>query len=281
MLICLCCYWGHSATQTHLVLLSVRILPDPDHQWRDCGRSSHDPVQDEGKAVLSPVSYLLLHVLHWLAEINNSALILKPCSHAMIYTRYVNLTHIQNLHPDVFLGMWTQLHLCKYTHEFNYTPAQTRCKGVYRVSTIKRPLFRAQEPKAPVTYCDHALSGVRRPLDYLHFRLLLQNRLVLETWYGWSTQGPLQVLLFFGQICPGADPGRGKNRSRGGPLLQETSSSDREATATNQMHSSDLETCGKKCCYFWFHSEVKFLMRFWRLFGLSQICLIYCNFYRF
>ena len=23
-----------------------------------------------------------------------------------------------------------------------------------------------------------------------------------ETWYGWSTQGPLQVLLFFGQIPP-------------------------------------------------------------------------------
>ena len=39
-------------------------------------------------------------------------------------------------------------------------------------------VFRAQEPKAPVTYCDHALSGVRRPLDYLHFRLLLQNRLM-------------------------------------------------------------------------------------------------------
>ena len=84
--------------------------------------------------------------------------------------------------------------------------------------------FRAQEPKAPVTYCDHALSGVRpsvvrRPLDYLHFRLLLQNRLMDfdETWYGWSTQGPLQVLLFFGQICPGADPGRGKNRSGGSP----------------------------------------------------------------
>ena len=54
-------------------------------------------------------------------------------------------------------------------------------------------LFRAQEPKAPVTYCDHALSGVRRlssvicrPLDYLHFRLLLQNLLMDfdETWYG-------------------------------------------------------------------------------------------------
>ena len=147
--------------------------------------------------------------------------------------------------------------------------------------------FRAQEPKAPVTYCDHALSGVRpsvvrRPLDYLHFRLLLKKRLMDfdETWYGWSTQGPLQVLLFFGQIRPGTDPGRGKI-GHGGPLLQETSSSDWKATATNRLHSSDLETCGKKCCYFWFHSEVKFLMRFWRLFGLSQICLILYNFYRF
>ena len=45
------------------------------------------------------------------------------------------------------------------------------------------------------------------------------------------------------------------------PLLQETSSSDRKATATNQMDSNDLEACGKKCCYFWFHSEVKYLIR--------------------
>ena len=38
-----------------------------------------------------------------------------------------------------------------------------------------------------------------------HFQLLLQNRLMDfdETWYAWSTHGPLQVLLFFGQICPG------------------------------------------------------------------------------
>ena len=77
------------------------------------------------------------------------------------------------------------------------------------------------------------------------------------------------MLLFFGQIRPGADPGRGKNRSRG-PLLQETSSSDRKATATNRMHSSDLETCWKKYCYFWFHWEVKFLTPFGRLFGPSH-----------
>ena len=43
-----------------------------------------------------------------------------------------------------------------------------------------------------------------------------------------------------------------------GSLLQESSSSDRKATATNQMVSNDLESCGKKCCYFLFHSEVKF-----------------------
>ena len=49
----------------------------------------------------------------------------------------------------------------------------------------------------------------------------------------------------------------------GGSLLQRTSSSDRKATATNQMHSSDLETFGKKYCYFWFHWEVKFLTSFW------------------
>ena len=78
-------------------------------------------------------------------------------------------------------------------------------------------IFRAQEPNDPVTYCDHALSGVRRPsvvrlLDYLHFQLLLKNRLVHfdETWYGWSTNGSLQVLLLFGQIRLGADPGRDK-----------------------------------------------------------------------
>ena len=68
------------------------------------------------------------------------------------------------------------------------------------------------------------------------------------------------------------DPSRGGSRAgqkqvTGGPLLQETSSSDRKATATNRMHSSDLETCGKKCCYFWFHSEVQifdaFLTSFW------------------
>ena len=56
----------------------------------------------------------------------------------------------------------------------------------------------------------------------------------------------------------------------GGSPLQRTSFSDRKATATNRLHSSDLEAFGKKYCYFWFHLEVKFLTRFGHLLGLSH-----------
>ena len=121
-----------------------------------------------------------------------------------------------------------------------------------------------------------------RPLDNLHFQLLLQNRLMDfdETWYGWSTQSPLQVLLFFGQIAQGRIEGGAKIGHRG-PLHQKTSSLDWKATATNQMHSSDLEAFGKKCSYFWIHSEVKF----WRVFDVFLDLIIFgvflCNFYRF
>ena len=78
------------------------------------------------------------------------------------------------------------------------------------------------------------------------------------------------MLLFFGQIRPGADPGRAQNRSRGSPT-----SSDQKATATNRMQSCGLEAFGKKCCHFWCHSEVKFLTRF-DVF-LNLVILMYFN----
>ena len=90
---------------------------------------------------------------------------------------------------------------------------------------------------------------------------------------------PYKCCCFSDRSAQGWIQGRAKI-GHGGPLLQE-SSSDRKATATNRMDSNDLEACGKKCCYFWFHSEVKFLTRFWRLFGLSHFCVFQCNFYRF
>ena len=70
----------------------------------------------------------------------------------------------------------------------------------------------------------------------------------------------------------------GKNRSRG-PLLQETTSSDWKATATNQMDSNDLEACWKKCSYFWFRSEVKFLTLFDVFLDLVIVANFNANFY--
>ena len=61
--------------------------------------------------------------------------------------------------------------------------------------------------------------------------------------------------------CFLADPGRAKI-SHGGSLPPETSSSDWKSTATDRIHSNDQEAFGMKCCYFWFHCEVKFLTRF-------------------
>ena len=125
------------------------------------------------------------------------------------------------------------------------------CLVIYRVSLInqiydkfdrsmtlgklldnKTTLFSSPELKAQVSYCHSAPSVVRPSLvvcrpsvvvrKLSHFQLLLQNRLMDfdETWYAWSTHGPIQVLLFFGQIRPGADPGRGKNRSPGVPFFK-------------------------------------------------------------
>ena len=87
------------------------------------------------------------------------------------------------------------------------------------------------------------------------------------------------MLLFFGQIRPGARIQGGAKIGHGRSLLQDASS-DWKATATNRMHSNDLQACGKKRCYFLFHSEVKFLKRF-TCFGLRHFVLFKCNLYVF
>ena len=83
---------------------------------------------------------------------------------------------------------------------------------------------------------------------------------------------PYKCCCFLARSAQGRIQG-GANIGHGGPLLYETSSLDRKATATNQMHSNDLEACGKKCCYFLINSEVKFLTRFDVFFGLSHFCV--------
>ena len=73
-------------------------------------------------------------------------------------------------------------------------------------------------------------------------------------------------------------PGRAKI-DHGAPLLQITL--DCKATATNGMHTNDLEACWKKYCYFWFHSEIRFLHVFDVLldafFAISEdFCTVKC-----
>ena len=85
---------------------------------------------------------------------------------------------------------------------------------------------------------------------------------------------PYKCYCFSARSAQGRIQG-GTKIGHGGPLLQRTSSSDWKATATNGMHGSDLKTCWKKCCYFWFHLEVKFLTRF-DVF-LDSVILVYIN----
>ena len=100
-------------------------------------------------------------------------------------------------------------------------------------------------------------------------------------WWIFNKLGRDKVLMtphicidFWAKSAQGWIQGRAKIYN-GCPLLQRTSSSYCKATATNLMHSNYLEAFGKKCCYFWFHSEVKFLTRF-DVF-LDLIILVYFN----
>ena len=71
------------------------------------------------------------------------------------------------------------------------------------------------------------------------------------------------------KCCFSARSQGGVKIGHGGPLLQKTSSSDLKDTATNRMHSNDLEACAKKMFLFLvpFRSQIfdLFFMSFWTL----------------
>ena len=75
-------------------------------------------------------------------------------------------------------------------------------------------------------------------------------------------------------MVPYKDPGRGK-KGQWRHLLAKDPSANQKATAANRTHINDLEACGKKNCYFLFHSEAKFLTCF-DVF-LYLVILPYCN----
>ena len=74
------------------------------------------------------------------------------------------------------------------------------------------------------------------------------------------------MLLFHSRTVQGRIQGEAK-KDHGVPFFKKLHG---KATVKNRIHSNNLEACGKKCCYFWFYSEVKFLTHFWSLFGRSQ-----------
>ena len=121
--------------------------------------------------------------------------------------------------------------------------------------------------------------SVRRPSSSVNFHIF--DFFSRTAWWILMKLGRDEVLMVpYKCCCFSARSAQGRIQGgakigHGGPLLQETSSSDRKATATNRMHSSDLEACGKKCCYFWFHSEVKF----WRVFDVFLDFIILPYFY--
>ena len=62
---------------------------------------------------------------------------------------------------------------------------------------------------------------------------------------------PYKCCFFSARFAKGRIQG-GAKIGHGGSTSLRTSSSDWKATATNRMHSSDLEAFGEKCCYFGF-----------------------------
>ena len=74
---------------------------------------------------------------------------------------------------------------------------------------------------------------------------------------GMKCSWPGTCLKMFWPYLPRGESRARQNRS-GGSLLQKTSSSDWKATATNRIHSNDLEACVMKCCCFLVHCVVKF-----------------------
>ena len=104
--------------------------------------------------------------------------------------------------------------------------------------------------------------------------------------FWWNLVGIDEVLMVPYKCCfflpdqPRGESRAGPNRSWG-PILQRTSSSDQKATATNQMHSNAVGACGKSVVIFSSIPKVKFLTRFWRIFGLNHFGVFKCNFYRF
>ena len=143
--------------------------------------------------------------------------------------------------------------------------------------------FSSPEPEAQVSYCHSAPSVVRPSVNFYIFYFFSRT-----AWWILMKLGRDEVLMvpykcccFSARSAQGRIQGGAKIGHRG-PLLQESSSSDRKATATNRMHSNDLERgMWEEVLLFLVPFRSQNFDAFWRLFGLSHFSLFSCNFYTF
>ena len=143
-----------------------------------------------------------------------------------------------------------------------------RTRNFFRV-----PIFSTRKTEFQLAFCEFVSMNFEPCVYVLEHIVSLNYRIALWIF----TKLGRDKVLMTPHICidswAKSAQGRiqgGAKIGPGGSLLQRTSSSDRKATATYWMHSSDLEAFGKKYCYFWCHWEVKFFTRFGRLFRLSH-----------
>ena len=165
-------------------------------------------------------------------------------------------------HYSVIISLY-RAHIIQYFQRISFLLAHLSQRLKWAIVIAHRPSVRRRPSVCPSSVClsvnFYIFNFFSRTARWILMKLGRDEVLMV----------PYKCCCFSARSAQGRIQG-GAKIGHGGPLLQETSSSDRKATATNQMDSNDLEACGKKCCYFWFHSEVKFLMRFWRLFGFSH-----------
>ena len=138
----------------------------------------------------------------------------------------------------VVFTCWKQAHdlsvsllFVQYLYIFQYV---TQNSTFTRQNTLS--FFSSPEPKARVSYC-HSASSVVRPSVVRPFVVRPASGVRKLFAFSTSSSEPLDgfwwnlvgrksscsltsVVFFFGQIRPGADPGRGKNRSRWVPFFK-------------------------------------------------------------
>ena len=152
-------------------------------------------------------------------------------------------------------------------------------------------VFSSPEPKARVSYCHSAPSVVRpsvvvrrRPSSSVRklFTFSTSSPKPLDGFW-WNLVGMKYSCSLTSVVVFRPDPSRGGSRAgakigHGGPLLQETSSSDRKATATNQMDSNDSRSMWEEVLLSLVPFRSQIFDAFWRLFGLRHFALILMQF---